>query len=189
MPSKDFDFHTETGRLSLNWIATLGDRNGVPIERLSNIGDLERWLHEIAGHRVMGMQTEETMSEAKRLRAAIIGLVDARYLGKTPKRRDIETVNKFAAAAPLPARLKLSGRSLEKESEISPATVFGQIARDAIDLVVSDDFEKIRSCAADDCSVYFIDYSRPGKRRWCSMSRCGNRVKKKKFIEKKLKRN
>ncbi|NEE48667.1 CGNR zinc finger domain-containing protein, partial [Streptomyces sp. SID8455] len=35
----------------------------------------------------------------------------------------------------------------------------------------------IRTCGADDCRLLFVDTSRPGKRRWCSMERCGNRHK------------
>ncbi|MFG3617196.1 CGNR zinc finger domain-containing protein [Nocardia sp. NPDC047654] len=33
---------------------------------------------------------------------------------------------------------------------------------------------RIRVCAADDCGLLFVDASRPGRRRWCSMDRCGN---------------
>jgi predicted RNA-binding Zn ribbon-like protein len=51
------------------------------------------------------------------------------------------------------------------------------IARDAIDLVAGPHAERIRECAADDCSLIFVDLSRPGQRRWCSMERCGNRAK------------
>jgi predicted RNA-binding Zn ribbon-like protein len=30
---------------------------------------------------------------------------------------------------------------------------------------------------ADDCSLVYVDTSRPGRRRWCSMEHCGNRHK------------
>ncbi|WP_327121301.1 CGNR zinc finger domain-containing protein [Nocardia sp. NBC_01730] len=32
----------------------------------------------------------------------------------------------------------------------------------------------MRFCAADDCCLLFVDASRPDRRRWCSMDRCGN---------------
>jgi predicted RNA-binding Zn ribbon-like protein len=32
-------------------------------------------------------------------------------------------------------------------------------------------------CAAEDCAFLFVDASRPGTRRWCSMQRCGNLAK------------
>ena len=35
-------------------------------------------------------------------------------------------------------------------------------------------FEQLHA-AADDCAVVFVDTSRPGSRRWCSMERCESR--------------
>lgn len=52
------------------------------------------------------------------------------------------------------------------------------VARDAIELVSSPAIDKVRQCAETSCSVLFADTSRPGQRRWCSMRRCGNRMKK-----------
>jgi predicted RNA-binding Zn ribbon-like protein len=37
--------------------------------------------------------------------------------------------------------------------------------------------ERIRECASDNCPLVFVDSSRPGARRWCTMERCGNRHK------------
>jgi predicted RNA-binding Zn ribbon-like protein len=37
--------------------------------------------------------------------------------------------------------------------------------------------DRIRGCANPDCVLWFLDTSRPGTRRWCSMASCGNRDK------------
>jgi predicted RNA-binding Zn ribbon-like protein len=37
--------------------------------------------------------------------------------------------------------------------------------------------ERIRPCANSDCVLWFLDTTRSGTRRWCSMSACGNRIK------------
>lgn len=52
------------------------------------------------------------------------------------------------------------------------------LVRDAIDLFSSPLAGRIRTCAAEDCGLLFVDTSRPGWRRWCSMERCGDRAKK-----------
>ncbi|HIC14689.1 MAG TPA: CGNR zinc finger domain-containing protein, partial [Gemmatimonadetes bacterium] len=36
---------------------------------------------------------------------------------------------------------------------------------------------RIRQCASEDCIYWFLDTSKSGRRRWCSMARCGNRAK------------
>jgi predicted RNA-binding Zn ribbon-like protein len=36
---------------------------------------------------------------------------------------------------------------------------------------------RVRACAAPDCGALYVDSSRNGIRRWCSMERCGARAK------------
>ncbi|MFI7632863.1 CGNR zinc finger domain-containing protein [Nonomuraea sp. NPDC049400] len=35
----------------------------------------------------------------------------------------------------------------------------------------------MRACGSGRCALRFVDRSQAGNRRWCSMSRCGNRTK------------
>lgn len=37
--------------------------------------------------------------------------------------------------------------------------------------------ERVRRCAGRDCVLVFLDTSRNGRRRWCSMAACGSRAK------------
>lgn len=41
--------------------------------------------------------------------------------------------------------------------------------------------DRIRQCEHEECILYFVDTSKPGKRRWCSMELCGNRRKAAEF--------
>ncbi|WP_328594241.1 CGNR zinc finger domain-containing protein [Actinomadura macrotermitis] len=50
------------------------------------------------------------------------------------------------------------------------ARAFAELVRDAPP-------GRIRDCEAPDCILWFLDVSRNGRRRWCSMSGCGNRAK------------
>ncbi len=45
--------------------------------------------------------------------------------------------------------------------------------------------ERIRTCEHEDCILHFIDTSKSGKRRWCSMETCGNRHKAAEFYARK----
>jgi predicted RNA-binding Zn ribbon-like protein len=51
------------------------------------------------------------------------------------------------------------------------------IARSAAELIAEGPAAPIRKCGNPDCPLYFYDASRTGRRRWCSMSVCGNRSK------------
>jgi predicted RNA-binding Zn ribbon-like protein len=42
---------------------------------------------------------------------------------------------------------------------------------------------RIRVCASGTCSARFYDRSPAGRRRWCSMARCGNEAKARRHRE------
>jgi predicted RNA-binding Zn ribbon-like protein len=51
------------------------------------------------------------------------------------------------------------------------------IALDAAALLVSAEWSRLRVCAGAGCGWFFFDRSKGGRRRWCNMDVCGNRVK------------
>jgi predicted RNA-binding Zn ribbon-like protein len=51
------------------------------------------------------------------------------------------------------------------------------IARSAAELVAEGSKAPLRLCANPQCGLFFYDKSRTHRRRWCSMSVCGNRSK------------
>lgn len=53
----------------------------------------------------------------------------------------------------------------------------GPVAISAAELATSEDARRVRACAGDGCEWLFLDTSRNGTRRWCSMASCGNRAK------------
>jgi predicted RNA-binding Zn ribbon-like protein len=77
---------------------------------------------------------------------------------------------------PVPS-LDASGRVQWRAADPVTATL-ALIARDALDLVTSAAITRVRECAGPRCGALFLDGSRPGTRRWCSMGTCGNRAKK-----------
>jgi predicted RNA-binding Zn ribbon-like protein len=56
------------------------------------------------------------------------------------------------------------------------------IARSAAELLVEGPAAPIRRCANPSCRLFFYDGSRTHRRRWCSMSTCGNRHKVASFL-------
>ncbi|MGN8197777.1 CGNR zinc finger domain-containing protein [Salinisphaera sp. RV14] len=59
-----------------------------------------------------------------------------------------------------------------------------EIATNALDLLCNEDkMNRLKVCANDPCQWLFLDYSRNGKRRWCSMAECGQQAKVKRLRE------
>ncbi|MDH3422912.1 MAG: CGNR zinc finger domain-containing protein, partial [Gemmatimonadota bacterium] len=78
-------------------------------------------------------------------------------------------------AVPLDARA--GGRSSPRWTGIGPLSLLNPLARSALELAEAVDPTRLRPCAAPDCGRWFVDTSKGGRRKWCSMERCGNRAK------------
>jgi predicted RNA-binding Zn ribbon-like protein len=167
-------FRFRAGRLSLDFCSTLLWRHCAPSEQLRSPADLGRWLEE-AGLRPAPTSTgEEDHRIALELREAIYAMVHAHLEGKRFTSAQVAIVNAVAAhATPMPR----IGRNKEVSWAADEAALacLACVARDAIELLTSPLAGRVRECAAPDCAFLFLDTSRPGKRRWCAMNRCGNR--------------
>ncbi|MBE7637801.1 hypothetical protein GUA87_13175 [Sneathiella sp. P13V-1] len=69
--------------------------------------------------------------------------------------------------------------------EEGPEQLLYPILKDMAVFLASDQVEKARVCASDTCELFFVNQSRNGRRRWCSMSTCGNRAKVNAYLKRK----
>lgn len=92
----------------------------------------------------------------------------------------VATVNEKLALSPLISTLvnKDTGWDLASHTIANPvAGLLGTLAADFANTLVSGRSDKLRKCEHHGCVMLFIDTSKNGKRRWCSMETCGNREK------------
>lgn len=68
-----------------------------------------------------------------------------------------------------------AGFALDWEEGEAIDSMLWPITRSAVELLTSDDLKRVKQCKR--CDWLFLDRSRNGKRRWCSMDACGNRIK------------
>jgi len=166
------------GRLCIDFTQTGGETGKRAYwERFHQSSDFADWLSmsplQVEGIQVSAAEFEAALS----LREAIWRAAEAVRRNEKPLAADIEVINRAASAPDLPPQLDLDAL---RETWHSPATAtaaLSTIARDAIDLFSGELRSRIRECANPNCRLLFLDASRPGKRRWCLMKRCGNMAK------------
>lgn len=146
--------------------------------------EVAEWLAERFDRLPAESLGERERVDALALRAAITRLAAGAADGLAPDADDVDMVNLFAATPDIPPVLE-GGRRQAGAGRIRPGQVLATLARDAVALFAEaatvDGAGRIRRCAAEDCRMVFHDESRTGTRRWCSMSRCGNRAKVRAF--------
>lgn len=175
-------FRSGAGRLCLDFIRTLRYRRKPHAEEeLATPERLVSWIAQFGPCDTKPPRpVPQQVADAQALREAINELITtARSSGGAASCPVAarQTVN-AAAAAPVPVPYLHPDGQLCHAADDPVAAGLALIARDALDLVGSEDLARVRACANPDCRVLFIDHSRPGTRRWCSMETCGNRAKK-----------
>lgn len=178
----------DAGNLALDLLNTRRDGAGAASDQLGDPDGLLSWL------RAAGLTAEDSRTEALRSPpVARILLTEARELREDVSR----AVRALVRGEPIPThvayginrvldtgrvtaslRLDTEGARLEEtERGDAPLAVLVPVARAAAELVVRADPGRVRRCASRTCRRWFIDTSKGGRRKWCSMATCGNRAK------------
>lgn len=174
-------FREGAGRLCLDYLRTLRYR-GTPEqkEELVDPEALADWVRQFGtddGQHVPAPGDAE-VRDARALREAVYALLTASLAGDSVDVASRTRLNR-AAEAPVPVpRLTASG-AVTRTSDAPVAATLSLVARDVLDLATTPALlARVRPCASPTCGALFLDHSRPGTRRWCSMDICGNRAKK-----------
>jgi predicted RNA-binding Zn ribbon-like protein len=175
-----------SGRLCIDFTQTGGETGRrADWERFHQPSDITDWFEE-SPLQLQGVKPGPMdFGTALALREAIWRAAQAIRQGQTPLAKDVDLINSVAAGPDLPPQLTQDG---SKQAWRSPATTraaLSLIARDAIDLFSGEFRWRIRECENPNCGLMFVDTSRPGKRRWCLMKRCGNMAKTSRYQRKK----
>ncbi|MFB6839337.1 CGNR zinc finger domain-containing protein [Streptomyces sp. NPDC056361] len=171
-------FRFDAGALCLELLLTGGPGPvAAQYEVLDRVEGLLDWVGEC--RLAPGLDLTVTAAElatVRRTRDALWGLALARAEGAPPAPGELAAVNAAAAEAPLVAVIAADGTRAWAPGATGTG-LLATVARDAVELLTGPHADRIRVCGADDCALLFADTSRPGRRRWCSMDRCGNRHK------------
>jgi len=146
----------------------------VPTETLNAPADLAAWA------KASKPPVTREFDQAIALREALYRLFDAQARGKPAPSRDLDVLNQALADAPARTALKRARDGYDWDIDAKPGTALALLAPvlwSAGDLLAGPRLNKVRRCANPECGWLFLDDSRAGKRRWCSMSSCGNRAK------------
>jgi predicted RNA-binding Zn ribbon-like protein len=171
-------FRFDAGALCLDFAHTGGEGRYAVFETLHQRADLAEWLAQPPLAAVVAVPvTTRDLTAAKVLRQAIWDTAHDQAARRPLSAEAAETINRFAAAAPLVPELVAGGSTAAWAPPVRATQALSTMAREMIELLSGPLAGRIRECASDDCPLVFVDLSRPGARRWCAMERCGNRHK------------
>ncbi len=185
------DFGLVANHPALDFCNTVGEWAGGRPERdkLLTLGDLVAWA------RAAGLLTPaeavalrrprsgaRLLARARGFRSALYELVTAAILGHRPEAGAVATVEAELARANAARRLEpvRGGYAWRWADPTAPDRPLLEVAHAAAELL-GEPLERVRRCGGEGCGWLFRDTSRAGRRRWCSMSTCGNTAKVRRF--------
>jgi predicted RNA-binding Zn ribbon-like protein len=176
------------GRPAADFVNTRRERWRRAVETLVTPQDLTAWLVRAGVMDEPAPVAQQVLAQARDLREAIDTLLVAAVGGAAPPLAAVTLVDDwlvFAGARPqlVPARDGGLPLLTERAAADSPRRALGTIALDAALMLGTEQRSRIRICASETCSARFFDRSPAGRRRWCSMSTCGNEAKARRHRE------
>lgn len=181
------------GDPSLDFVNTIDwTREGTRDERLTSYDRLTRWAEGAgllsadvtaelrAAARRQPRRATAALTDARRVRALLQRLLSAsasRKIDETDLRAFNELLREAAARRRLIAARGRQPQWSWHEPQQSLQSPLWPVVWSAAELLASDEAEAVRVCPGPSCGWMFIDRSRNGLRRWCSMQTCGTREK------------
>ncbi|HEX5194797.1 MAG TPA: ABATE domain-containing protein [Solirubrobacteraceae bacterium] len=169
------------GDVALDFVNT-AELRGDPLagDALRTPGDLVQW-----GRRYGLLASDADDADDAELRKALqtrellYRLFAAHVNGKPPADADLAALAAAVAAAHAAARLVVrdDGRLRWAWDPTRPATIRNTAAAAATELLRGDRLDRLKQCPGEHCGWLFIDATKRGNRRWCSMSECGQEAK------------
>lgn len=178
-------FRFDPGALCLELVTTGGPGEFARFEVLHAPADLVVWAgrSRLSDRLELGLElavTEGELVRTRELRDTLFQLAADRAHGRPLQPSHLDAVNAAAAEPPLAPRIVPDGTRAWAPGATG-TQLLSTVARDAIDLFTGPYADRVRECGSDNCSLLFVDTSRPGRRRWCAMEHCGNRAKARAF--------
>jgi predicted RNA-binding Zn ribbon-like protein len=185
----------------LDFVNTLDDRHFKPKELLETYRDLARFAEDTG---LLNSSQVDRLYERSDLdpKGARDALLWARELREAIHDVFWAIINKRPVPPGALARLNADVQNAAGHMQLVPAahgqmkgggfewsfddfrdfdSVLWPIARAAADLLASDQLPYVRACFSKTCEWFFLDTSKNHHRRWCDMTRCGNRAKVQRF--------
>jgi predicted RNA-binding Zn ribbon-like protein len=156
-------------------------------ERLEDPEATRAWLVEsdlaLPGLTVSDAEHEELLGFRSLVRDMLDGNLHAEHAP------DAEALAKVAAAHPVPLRAGQGGDlSLDLEPQGSVDGVIAQMLGVILEAQTRGEWPRLKICASDECRWAFYDSSKNRGGTWCRMEECGNRVKNRRYRERRSQR-
>jgi len=171
------------GHVALDFVNTAEER-GHPdaSDALGRVADLRLWGQRyglITGPGVAADEDQAEFDRAIEARELLYALLLARRTGRPAAEAQVARLTELGAAAYRAGNLQSNddGSISWRWDRSELATIRHIAVTGAIDLLQAEPSTRLKQCPGHHCGWFFLDTTKRGNRRWCSMAECGQDAK------------
>ena len=170
------------GHVALDFVNTAEERGHPDAgDALRTPADLRIWgqRHGLLSRSASSDDEGAELGRAINVRELLYALFLARVVDHRPSRADLDRLAALVAPAYNDATLETDtdGHLTWSWNPSHLATVRNVALTTAVDLLARTAPALLKQCPGEHCGWFFLDTTKPGNRRWCSMSECGQDAK------------
>lgn len=170
------------GHVALDFVNTAEERGNPDAgDALRTVDDLRLWgdRRGVITSSADGDPGSLELPAAIEARELLYGLFRCRARGQRASAQDLSRLSSLASSAYLAAQLKqeAGGRLSWSWDPSQLATVRYVAVTSAVELLSQSPTARLKQCPGDHCGWFFLDTTKRGNRRWCSMGECGQEAK------------
>ena len=180
-------------RLWLDFVNTDDVRRGSRVDLLRDFNGYTRWLHAsgvLDSERTAGFLRRAheqpagagaALVDARRVRSTLRALAERGATGERVRGDALGEINRVLGRSAGTRRVEPRSDGTYTRSFVPVGDAYAglliPIVESAADSLLLGELARVRRCADPRCVHVFFDATRNGRRRWCDMTRCGNRAK------------
>lgn len=192
-----YRFELTGGALALDFANTLNDRESVPSETLTTYKRLLEWSEQsgalpgqlcadlLIAARKAPRKASRALAQARNLRELVFSLFAGAKSGAGLTAPLLDDFNRWIGRANARTRLTYAAGEFSWRCDPppdDPTAMLWPVVQSAVSILTDKPtLSRVRLCEGEGCAWLFLDTSRPGNKRWCDMTVCGNRAKAKRY--------
>ena len=171
------------GDVALDFVNTAEERGHPEAgDALSTPADLRTWGERyglVSRSAPVDRDGQAELHRALEARELLYAIFRARAGGRSATDAQLAALAELGASAYRAANLELDddGAVGWRWSQDDLATIRHVAVASAIDLLKAEPSSRLKQCPGEQCGWFFLDTTKRGNRRWCSMSDCGQEAK------------
>jgi predicted RNA-binding Zn ribbon-like protein len=156
--------------LWLDFVNSALGRTAAPPDLLPDPTAYARWTEL---HHLDASSDPTPFAQVREFRARLTELAEALHQDRQPPSGVIAALNEqLARSTGLHQLTRVAGEWRLRFAPVRPLAALEAIARSAA-ATLADARARVRRCAAETCTLFFMDDSLSGSRRWCDPEVCG----------------